>query len=134
MVWVDEKGNRTLEKKIHLSSGKKSFNTATIATISPGEDDFSTFNLSGMPELVLKSLNYYPNPNEGEFTLAFNGSRKPIIVRILDLNGNLKFERSIQDFSGTFNEVLNVKKFDKGTYLLQIFQQNKVLNRKLTLE
>lgn len=134
LTWVDEKGNKTIERTIHLKSEKASFATATIVNIGDGEDDFTAFNLAGMPELVLKSLNYYPNPNQGEFTLAFSGSRKPVIVRILDLGGNLKLERNIEDFDGNFNEVLNVKHFDKGTYLLQIFQQDKVLNRKLMLE
>ena len=57
-----------------------------------------------------------------------------MIVRILDIKGNLKIEENIENFNGTFNQVLNVKHFEKGSYLLQIFQQDKVLNRKLVLE
>jgi len=133
-VIKDEDGHKTIKKSFHAKTEKTAFNTASIEQITLGDADFSSFNLSGMPELVLKSVNYYPNPNEGEFTLAFTGSKKPVIVRILDLKGNLKMEESIEDFNGTFNQVLNVKHFDKGTYLLQIFQQDKVLNRKLVLE
>ncbi len=133
-IWVDESGHKTIEKTYLVKTGKSSFAEATIQPIAAGEEEFSAFNLSVMPELVLKSINYYPNPNQGEFTLAFTGSRKPVIVRILDLKGNMKMEENIKDFNGTFNQVLNVKHFDKGTYLLQIFQQDKVLNRKLVLE
>jgi hypothetical protein len=134
MVWVDESGHKTIKKSYHVKTGKASFTEASIQPITAGEEDFSAFNLSLMPELLLKSINYYPNPNQGEFTLAFTGSKKPVIVRILDLKGNMKMEENIEDFNGTFNQVLNVKHFDKGTYLLQIFQQDKVLNRKLVLE
>ena len=134
LVWVDESGHKTIKKSYHVKSGKASFSEARIEPVSSGEEAFSSFNLSGMPELVLKSINYYPNPNQGEFTLAFTGSRKPIILRILDLKGNMKMEENIEDFNGTFNQVMNVKHFDKGTYLIQIFQQDKVLNRKLILE
>ena len=134
MVWVDDEGHKTIKKTYHVKTGKPSFSEASIQPITTGDEDFSTFNLSVMPELVLKSINYYPNPNQGEFTLAFTGSKKPVIVRILDPNGNLKMEENIEDFNGTFNQVLNVKHFEKGTYLLQIFQQDKVLNRKLVLE
>lgn len=133
-VWVDESGHKTITKSYHVETGKASFTEASIQPVSSGEEEFSAFNLSVMPELVLKSINYYPNPNQGEFTLAFTGSKKPVIVRILDLKGNMKMEENIEDFNGTFNQVLNVKHFDKGTYLLQIFQQDKVLNRKLVLE
>jgi hypothetical protein len=134
LVWVDEDGNKTIKKTYHVKKEKAAFSTARIDPITSGDADFSSFNLSRMPELVLKSLNYYPNPNAGEFTLTFTGSRKPVIVRILDIKGNLKMERNIEDFNGTFNQVLNVKHFEKGSYLLQIFQQDKVLNRKLILE
>jgi len=134
LVWVDEAGHKTIKKSYHVKTGKAAFSEASIQPIATSEEEFSSFNLSGMPELVLKSINYYPNPNQGEFTLAFTGSKKPLIVRILDLNGNMKMEENIEDFSGTFNQVMNVKHFDKGTYLLQIFQQDKVLNRKLILE
>jgi hypothetical protein len=134
MVWVDESGHKTIKKSYHIKTEKASFSEASIQPIASTEEEFKAFNLSVMPELVLKSINYYPNPNQGEFTLAFTGSKKPVIVRILDLKGNMKMEENIEDFNGTFNQVLNVKHFDKGTYLLQIFQQDKVLNRKLVLE
>ena len=134
LVWVDEEGHKTVKKSIHVKKGKSAFSEASIQPVSSGEEAFSSFNLSGMPELILKSINYYPNPNQGEFTLAFTSSKKPVIVRILDLKGNMQMDAPIEDFSGTFNQVMNVKHFDKGTYLLQIFQQDKVLNRKLVLE
>lgn len=134
MVWVDETGHKTIKKTYRVETAKSSFAEASIQPITANEEEFSAFNLSAMPELLLKSINYYPNPNQGEFTLAFTGPRKPVIVRILDLKGNMKMEENIKDFNGTFNQVLNVKNFDKGTYLLQIFQQDKVLNRKLVLE
>lgn len=135
--WVqvgDEEGHKKIKKTYHVIKEKAAFSTASIEPIVSGDPDFSSFNLSGMPELALKSMNYYPNPNEGEFTLTFTGSKKPVIVRILDIKGNLKMEENIEDFNGTFNQVLNVKHFNKGSYLLQIFQQDKVLNRKLILE
>jgi hypothetical protein len=134
LVWVDEDGHKTIKKKYHMKKHKASFSTASIESLTSDDTDFSSFNLSGMPALVLKSLNYYPNPNEGEFTLTFTSSKKPVIVRILDMKGNLKMEENMEDFNGTFNKVLNVKSFDKGSYLLQVFQQDKVLNRKLVLE
>lgn len=79
-------------------------------------------------------INYYPNPNAGEFTLTFSGPKKPVIIRILDEKGNLMYEENQQNFSGYYNRVLNVKKFNRGKYLLQIHQQGKALNKKLILE
>jgi hypothetical protein len=134
MVWIDEEGNKTTKKTIHKKKDKTAFSTARIEPVTANDEDLSSFNLAGMPQLELPSIQYYPNPNGGEFTLTFTGPKRPTIVRILDLKGNMKMEENITDFNGTFNQVVNVKHFDQGTYLLQIFQRDKVLNRKLILE
>jgi hypothetical protein len=107
---------------------------ARIIDISTADEDFSDFNLAHMPSLTLHTLTYYPNPNEGEFTLSFTGRKKPVIIRILDQKGHLMYEENLKDFSGYYNEVINVRKFNKGKYLLQIHQNGKVLNKKLILE
>lgn len=133
-VWVDNDGNRSIIRSISRTTGKTSISKASIESIGTNDEEFSAFNLTAMPELVLKSLNYYPNPNEGQFTLTFSGARRPVIIRILDNKGNVKLEENVPDFKGSFNEIINVKSFDKGHYLLQIFQQEKVLNRKLIVE
>ncbi len=130
MVWIGDENKKT--KKIMIR--KSVINKASISDYSPGDEDFPDFNLNGITALSLKNINYYPNPNEGEFTLTFSGSKKPVVVRILDQKGNLMYEDDVKNFTGIFNKVLNVKSFDKGIYLLQIHQQGKVLNRKLTLE
>ena len=134
MIGVDKGGNPSIKRSINRTTGKTSISKASIESIGTNDEEFSAFNLAAMPELVLKSLNYYPNPNEGQFTLTFSGARKPVIIRILDNKGNVKLEENVPDFNGSFNDIINVKSFDKGHYLLQIFQQEKVLNRKLIVE
>ena len=130
IIW-EEKDSGARHK---INVVKSSVNKAYIEDIPAADGDFSDFNIGSMPLLTFKTLNYYPNPNEGEFTLAFSGTKKPAIVRILDQKGNLMYEEELNDFSGYYNRVINVKKFAKGKYLLQIHQQGKVLNKKLVLE
>jgi hypothetical protein len=131
----ETKGSREkyLSSKI-FKSEKYTINKASIEDISATDKEFTDFQVERMPELSLKSIHYYPNPNEGEFTLTFQGAKKPVVIRILDTKGNLMYESEEKDFDGNYNHVINVKDFKKGTYLLQIYQQGKVLNRKLTLE
>lgn len=133
-VWVDEEGNKSVRRSVIVKKKEASFSEARIEPAFPGDESLADFNLSEVPELSLKHINYYPNPNRGEFTLTFSATKKPVIVRILDMNGNMRLERNMEDFEGTFNQVLNVRDLEKGTYLLQIFQKEKVLNRKLILE
>jgi len=130
MEWMGRENNTPDKVIIKKSVIEK----ASITDVSASDDDFSDFNISSMPALNLKNINYYPNPNEGEFTLAFTGSKKPVIVRILDRKGNLMYEVEEKDFTGNFNRVINVKHFNKGDYLIQIHQQGKVLNKRLRLE
>jgi len=135
MIWMDEGGNKTINKSVKIKKKSfKNFNEASIEDLNLNDEEFASFNLSGLPVLTLKSLNYYPNPNEGEFTLAFAGSKKPVIVRVLDNKGNMRLEKNIENFDGNFNEVINLKHLDKGSYLLQIFQQGKAISKKVVLK
>lgn len=126
------KNGKTKIKKIEVR--KSSIKKANILDLSSSDEDFSDFNITGIPALSLKRMNYYPNPNEGEFTLTFSGPKKPVIVRILDQKGNLMFEEQLNDFKGYYNQVINVKTYPRGHYLMQVYQQGKVLNKKLILQ
>lgn len=134
MVWINEDGNKSIKKSIRVETKRKSFSTATISDLDFSDEKWAGFKLGSMPALSLKTLNYFPNPSEGEFTLAFSAGRKPVTVRILDSNGNLQYEAKKDDFSGNFNEMINLKSLDGGSYILQIFQQGKVLSRQIELK
>ena len=133
MVWNEEPGEKTIKSEIRIKKEKASPRSVDISEFDPGSSEWVNFKLTDYPDLQLKSFNYFPVPNEGEFTLTFSGSKKPVTVRILDMMGNLKFEDHQGNFNGYYNRVMNLKSYNKGTYLLQVFQQGKVVNRKVMI-
>lgn len=126
-----ERSHDTLDETSEFPSEVKEVH---LQDVSLEDEDFSNFNIDRMPVLVLKTLHYYPNPNAGQFTLTFSGPKKPVIIRILDEQGNLMYEENLKNFSGNYNRVMNIKEFNEGKYLLQIHQRGKVLNKKLMVE
>lgn len=85
--------------------------------------------------LVLDDFNYYPNPSNGRFSIRFKVENEtPLKVKIYSLSGREIYGESYDSFSGTFKSEIDVAKHDKGVYLLEITQGNKVLNKKLIIE
>ncbi len=58
--------------------------------------------------LTLDNFIISPNPNDGEFRLQFESDKKDLRLTILDDDGAL-YDRSLPNFSGTFDEKINVQ-------------------------
>ena len=90
--------------------------------------------LEGSKALKVDDLNYFPNPNEGRFTLQFQAAKKPTSVQVLSLDGRSVYEEELSDVSGTYNNQIDLSAQKRGIYLLKIQQGSKSMNRKLVLE
>ncbi len=67
------------------------------------------------------SLNIYPNPNNGTFTVYFNVEKiSNVNLRMRDLTGRVVYVRELSNFSGVFQEEISVNDITKGLYLLEI--------------
>ncbi len=82
--------------------------------------------------LELKNLSFFPNPNNGKFSLSFASNEKgKIQIEIFDLKGNKIYEEKLKDFSGKYLKKIDLSKKGKGIFLLKITQNEKVLIKKL---
>ena len=63
----------------------------------------------------------FPNPNDGNFTIHFEGigSLIPVSVTITNTIGQVVEKREITPFSGPRNEIFNLQ-FSRGTYMVEI--------------
>jgi hypothetical protein len=94
---------------------------AVVATNNCGSDTSSCTTVStiGLADNEQPEIEIYPNPNNGHFTILFpknNGSAK---LEVLDLNGRIIFESTLDQQS---NE-LHLETLSSGTYWLRINQQ-----------
>lgn len=86
--------------------------------------------------LPLETLDLFPNPNDGKFTLRFRTeeSSKPVHVRISDMTGKTILERKLKVEAGEYSESFDLSAFPKGAYLLQLDQQGKTTSKKIILQ
>ena len=85
-------------------------------------------------DLSLEEVDYYPNPSQGKFNLKFKGKKRPIQIKILDLRGQEIFVENINDFSGMYDNQINLSGNEPGLYVLQVIQNNKSWTKKIVIE
>ncbi len=83
-------------------------------------------------ELLLPWLELYPNPTAGPLNIRFEAEAVPTTVRIMDASGKTVYSNELSQFSGYFNEKINLNG-TPGTYILTIQQGKKLTSRKIVL-
>lgn len=72
------------------------------------------------------SITVYPNPVTDEIRLINNNNVEVDFVRIFDVNGRVVLEKN-----WTGADALNVSNFEKGTYLIQLLNNNNLVFKSL---
>ena len=114
---------------------RRSANNVNISEAEKGDPDLKDFDLKSLKHLELKSLAYYPNPSNGKFSLKFNTDKKsPVQVKVLDILGTEVYSETVNDFSGSYDNEIDLRKQERGVYLLQIIQNERVVRKKVLVE
>ncbi|MCO5229704.1 MAG: alkaline phosphatase family protein [Chitinophagales bacterium] len=76
---------------------------------------------TGIKEELSSSIDIYPNPNQGKFTIANHGKEKLKMVDVFDLSG-----KKVKSFSAGNSNLLqiNISDLSKGSYFLVIENEN----------
>lgn len=84
-------------------------------------------------EADLKDVLVYPNPNKGEFNVAFSSKfTSPITVQLHDLLGRKFYEKQFPSVS-LFNETIQLFNVQSGIYLLTIINGSTTTIKKLAI-
>lgn len=120
--------NRT-RKKVTVSIGDLSWSDKSSLSGSL----FSAFR--GNESLEVDELTFDPDFDDGYFYLSFNSEEEESLkVMILDVAGREVHNESLEDFSGTYEAMVNVPADEKGTYFLKVIQGFDLMNKKLVIE
>jgi titin len=87
--------------------------------------------LSNNDDVVSASFNVYPNPNEGSFKLTFSKEAKPTMITVTNAAGQVVFEKSISDFSGS--EEINLSNVAAGIYIVNIVTEKASYQRRVSV-
>ena len=66
--------------------------------------------------------------------LNFKTKAAPTVVTVSDLNGKEVYKKDLNEFSGEFNEEIDLKNAAKGALILTISQGKKSFTEKIILE
>jgi len=85
-------------------------------------------------KLELRDINLFPNPNNGAFTLRFISERKvPTTISVIDVTGKEVYRETLNDFNGQYDKRIDLQNPVKGTYFVNIIQEDKILTEQFIL-
>jgi hypothetical protein len=91
--------------------------------------------VSGINDLIIQDLLIYPNPTQGLITISFNSTRKnDYKIRIIGMLGESVFEDELTKFSGDYKHEVDLSKYSKAIYFLEIESDQGVISKKITLQ
>jgi hypothetical protein len=83
----------------------------------------------------LISLDVFPNPNTGTFTLDLNThSSQSISLRIVDLTGKIVYEATDIKISGTYTTEINLNDIASGVYNIFVIGENGITDKKVVIQ
>ncbi|MEN0048085.1 MAG: PDZ domain-containing protein [Bacteroidota bacterium] len=85
--------------------------------------------------LSITALQLFPNPTSGIFELRFDlPDEGETIVRLFDATAKLVYQTQLGRFSGSFNEQIDISNRERGTYFLEIRQDQLSISKKVILQ
>ncbi|MDA9634668.1 T9SS type A sorting domain-containing protein [bacterium] len=84
---------------------------------------------------IINDLEVYPNPSKDIFNISFVSENvQNLEVRVLNMVGELVYTEGLEQFVGEYTKSINMSKYTKGVYFLEITTNNGVVNKKIVLQ
>lgn len=82
-----------------------------------------------------QSVDVYPNPNNGRFTVAFASyDFSDVTVEIFNLHGQQVHQQVFEQVNGSVKEQMSVENVSSGVYFIRFTSETTVVNRRITIE
>lgn len=100
-----------------------------------GKDLEEQHTTSAFDKTKENRLLIYPNPNNGQFKLVYEATKKgTIAIKITNVNYQTVFSEKIKIGVGKFEKEVVLSNQPKGTYIVTIEQGDMVLSKKILIE
>jgi hypothetical protein len=84
---------------------------------------------------TISNLDVYPNPSKDIFNISFNSDRlQNLNIRVINILGNIIFNEERESFIGEYIKQIDLDRYGKGMYFLEIETDDGVVNKKLMLQ
>lgn len=85
--------------------------------------------------LQIEQLTVFPNPTQGRFNVKFDlPNSGETIIQIYNSAGQVVYNRNLGDYTGQFNDQLDISNNARGLYFVMISQGTTSISRKLILQ
>jgi hypothetical protein len=119
-------GPGTYDAEVYNTAFPECATTANTNTIS---------NINEVDFPVFANASVYPNPNSGNFTLAFEMEKnEDVTINVSNTIGQTVYEQKLANFTGQFKSDLNLTEFGKGVYVVTLQTGNAKLNKKVVVQ
>jgi len=108
----------------------------SIITIRRGEGDAPKVNLTPIPQdrsLKLAEFRAFPNPTQGQVTVAFKGESVATTVSFFDLSGRQLFREELNAFNGRYSQQFDLSDYSKGNIVVHVQQGDKVFTEQVAV-
>ena len=86
-------------------------------------------------ESEIMTINVYPNPNNGEFSLELTGVSEEVKISVIDFAGRLIQEEKILDITADkMEKQFDLSDYERGVYFLRITHGEKVSYKKVVVQ
>ena len=122
----------------HTYAGGGQYTVTLTVTDDCGGQDVTTQTIDvtiGLNEIDLTDINLYPNPTRDVFTLSFELTEvQDVDIYVLNAMGQVIYSESLENFTGSYSEAINLTGEAKGVYMVQIATKDGVVNRRVSLQ
>jgi len=103
--------------------------TATSTVVVVSSSGFEEFGVEDL------GLRIYPNPNTGQFTLEMDLEKNTrLSIKLYQINGQQIFAEEVRYVTGTFSKQIDLSKYAKGIYYVQVVTDGGVLTGKIIFQ
>ena len=131
-------GTSTFQNPTYIYASPGTYNAClTMTNINTGCTDtycdLVMVTFTGIIEDRSKfTVNIYPNPSHGQFTLELNLPEKTQLhIKLYSFTGQLIHSKQIGNVSVSFTEQLDLSGYARGIYYIQVVTENAVVTRKV---
>jgi hypothetical protein len=83
---------------------------------------------------ALDGISFYPNPNDGSFTINVASDIEEMKMEIIDLQGRIVYSEMLNGVNAGFTKNMNVEGIANGAYYLRFTSANAMITEKLIIQ